>query len=507
MIDYNNFKKSLKSLEVQNQNDKKWSSFLLLDIVNIVGGGTPKTTIKEYWDGEIPWLTVADFNNNYRMVFDTQKKITRLGLNNSSTNLLKEGDVVISARGTVGCLTQVAREMTFNQSCYGLRGKEGKILNDYLYYMLKFEISKLKKMSYGSVFSTITTNTLKKLNITIPASILEQKKISTILVELDTKIQLNFHINKILEEITQTIFKSWFVDFDPVHAKKRALEKGLSKKQAERAAMAIISGICSPSEFAENFKEMDQRLTQKLSNMEKEHQEELAHTTSLFPSEFEDSELGKIPRNWSCIKINELFEVRDGTHDSPKKSNEGFHLITSRHIIGGKLDTSKSYLISEEDYIKINKRSKVDVNDILITMIGTVGETLLIMNEPNYAIKNIGLFKTSQNHKWRFYMDQCLKCSKMERYMKARLAGTTQKYLSLTELRNLPILKISQDLLSVFNNLVCANYELINSNRIKNQTLESLRDTLLPKLLVGEIDLSNIQIDDNSPHTIGWVYI
>ena len=87
--------------------------------------------------------------------------------------------------------------------------------------------------------------------------------------------------------------------------------------------------------------------------------------------------------------------VRDGTHDSPKPVERGRKLVTSRHLTTGQLDLSDAYLISEEDFDHINKRSKVDKWDVLISMIGTVGEPCLIKEEPDFAIKNIGLFKTS----------------------------------------------------------------------------------------------------------------
>ncbi|MFZ7306130.1 restriction endonuclease subunit S, partial [Avibacterium avium] len=80
----------------------------LSDVIEIIGGGTPKRSEPSYWNGNIPWLSVADFNNDLRFVSDTAEKITELGLKNSSTKLLKKGQIIISARGTVGCLAQLA---------------------------------------------------------------------------------------------------------------------------------------------------------------------------------------------------------------------------------------------------------------------------------------------------------------------------------------------------------------------------------------------------------------
>ena len=111
----------------------EWKEVALAELTNIVGGGTPSTRNKEYWNGDIPWLSVVDFNNNERWVSFTEKTITQKGLENSSTKLLDKGDIIISARGTVGEIAQLAKKMAFNQSCYGLKVKDG-IENDFLYY-------------------------------------------------------------------------------------------------------------------------------------------------------------------------------------------------------------------------------------------------------------------------------------------------------------------------------------------------------------------------------------
>jgi type I restriction enzyme M protein len=108
------FNKAFSLTPKKNRNiDTKWELVKLSSVINVIGGGTPDTNKKEYWDGNIPWLSVADFNNNERFVYNTEKKITELGLQNSSTKYLQVGDIIISARGTVGALAQIAIPMTF----------------------------------------------------------------------------------------------------------------------------------------------------------------------------------------------------------------------------------------------------------------------------------------------------------------------------------------------------------------------------------------------------------
>ncbi|CAD0176503.1 restriction endonuclease subunit S [Streptococcus thermophilus] len=185
----------------------------LSDVVTIISGGTPKTSVKEFWDGNIDWLAVADFNSSNRYVSSASKKITELGLNNSNTKMLEKGDLIISARGTVGAIAQLTKPMAFNQSCFGLRGKKNKLDTDYLYYWLKNYVDVLLNKSQGSVFNTINLSTFDDIKIELP-SIADQRKISNLLTLLDDKIEINNQINQELEAMAKTLYDYWFVQFD-----------------------------------------------------------------------------------------------------------------------------------------------------------------------------------------------------------------------------------------------------------------------------------------------------
>ena len=170
---------SIETIYLEEKN--KYLTIRVSSIVEIISGGTPKTNITEYWNGDIPWLSIADFNGNNRFVSESEKTITQLGFEKSNTNYLQKGEIVISARGTVGALAQVEIPMTFNQSCYGLRGNEN-IDSGYLYYALKYEIEQLKQNSYGTVFDTITVKTFDSIAIPLPP--LEKQK--EIVAEIET---------------------------------------------------------------------------------------------------------------------------------------------------------------------------------------------------------------------------------------------------------------------------------------------------------------------------------
>jgi type I restriction enzyme S subunit len=187
----------------------KWLKTSLADLVDVVGGGTPKTGVLEYWDGNIPWLSIADFKSETRWVSDTEKYITELGLKNSSTRLLAKGDLIISARGTVGAVAQLSRPMAFNQSCYGLKTKES-CYSDFLYYLLQFNFHNIASSAYGAVFDTITRETFNNIFVTVPPHP-EQKKIAEILSTWDEAIEkLNSYIEakkKLKKALMQRLLK------------------------------------------------------------------------------------------------------------------------------------------------------------------------------------------------------------------------------------------------------------------------------------------------------------
>ncbi len=147
---------------------KGWEVLPLSEVVNIIGGGTPKTKVKEYWGGDIPWFSVVDAPTETDVfVIDTEKHITKLGANKSSTKVLRKGTTIISARGTVGKCALVGRPMAMNQSCYGIQGKKGE--SDYfVYFTIRRQVSDLQRSGHGSVFNTITRDTFRTIQIACP---------------------------------------------------------------------------------------------------------------------------------------------------------------------------------------------------------------------------------------------------------------------------------------------------------------------------------------------------
>ncbi|MZR14329.1 restriction endonuclease subunit S [Maritimibacter sp. DP07] len=144
---------------------KGWERRPFSDQVTIISGGTPKTSVPEYWGGEIPWYSVVDAPEAGAVfVLDTEKKITDAGFDGCSAKMISRGTTIISARGTVGKLAMAAGDMVFNQSCYGMEGTR-KHTDEFVYFSAVRAVNILQSMSHGSVFSTITRKTFDGLEV------------------------------------------------------------------------------------------------------------------------------------------------------------------------------------------------------------------------------------------------------------------------------------------------------------------------------------------------------
>ncbi|MCT7679061.1 restriction endonuclease subunit S [Lactobacillus iners] len=399
--------------------------YKLSEIMDIIGGGTPKTSNPEYWNGNIPWLSVKDFNNDYRYVYETEKAITQAGLDNSSTKMLKRNDSIISARGTVGEMAMIPFPMAFNQSCYGLRAKKGLVDAEYLYYLIKHNVVVLKKNTHGSVFDTITHDTFDDIEVELP-SLKEQKVVASILRNLDDKIEVNNEINKNLEEQAQAIFKSWFVDFEP------------------------FGGI-QPSEM-------------------------------------------------QFIPLQELCKVvtKGTTPTTLGKSftSTGINFIKAESILDNhSIDSSKFAFIDEETNALL-KRSVIKANDIVFTIAGTLGRFAMVDNSvlPANTNQAVAIIRPDETKVTPAYLYSFFIGNWHNEYYSKRIQQAVQANLSLTTIKSLPIAVLKNTTMNNYEKLVSPLFALMKNNEEENRRLSKLRDTLLPRLMSGELDVSNLDL-------------
>lgn len=208
--------------------------------------------------------------------------------------------------------------------------------------------------------------------------------------------------------------------------------------------------------------------------------------------------------NWETLRADEYcIAVKDGTHDTPKPVDFGYKLVTGKHVKNGQIDSSSAYYISEEDYNAINKRSMVERWDVIMSMIGTVGEAAVVKNDPDYAIKNVALFKCGGSEvrgKWLCYY---LNSPEGKGRMLGEMKGSSQQFLSLKQLRELPIMFSEEKVPRIVE--MISNYDdLIENNQKQIKLLEEAAQRLYKEWFV---DLrfpghENTKIVDGVPE--GW---
>ena len=384
--------------------------YKLSEIMDIIGGGTPKTSKPEYWNGDIPWLSVKDINNDYRYVYETEKTITQAGLDNSSTKILKRNDSIISARGTVGEIAMIPFSMAFNQSCYGLRAKESLVDAEYLYYLIKHNVVILKKNTHGSVFDTITRDTFDGIEVELP-SLQEQKVVASILRDLDDKIEVNNEINNNLEYQARAIFINEFLSL-------KTPPDGW--KQASLIDIAdYLNGLA----------------------MQKYR-----------PA---DDEIG--------ISVLKIKELRQGCCDNNSE-------LCSPNI-------KSEYIIHDGDVI-----------------FSWSGSLLVDFWCGGICGLNQHLFKvtSSKYDKWFYY---AWTKHHLDRFISvAADKATTMGHIKRGELAKAEVFIPNESDYSRIGALLQPIYDLIISNRIENKKLALLRNTLLPKLMSGELDVSELDL-------------
>lgn len=189
--------------------------------------------------------------------------------------------------------------------------------------------------------------------------------------------------------------------------------------------------------------------------------------------------------SWTTIRADEYCEsVRDGTHDTPKQTETGYKLVTGKHIKNGQIDPSEAYCISEKDYKKINERSLVEQWDVLMSMIGTVGEVAVVKDHPNYAIKNVALFKCAGSElkgKWLAYY---LQSSDAQGHMSGNQKGSSQQFLSLKQLRSLPVPVADEAYMQKVVDVLSAYDDLIENNQKQIKLLEEAAQRLYKEWFV-----------------------
>ena len=369
--------------------------------------------------------------------------------------LLPRGTILLSTRAPVGYVAIASNPLTTNQGFRSLIVKSD-FEPEFVYYLLRRDTDRLKAFATGTTFGELSGSTLGRLRFSIPP-IAEQRAIARVLGSLDDKIELNRRMNQTLEEICRALFKFWFVDFGPVHAKA----EGRWKKGES------LSGM--PAEMWD-----------------------------LWPSEFEESEIGEIPKGWTCRTFQDvLHDLESGSRPTGGASENvdgAVPSIGAENVLGlGRYDYSKTKYVPRTFFEEL-KRGVLRRGDVLLYKDGAqLGRRShfdegfpfeeCCVNEHVFILR--ARPPLTQRYLY-FWLDQ----DWMAEEIVSRNAGSAQPGLNQPSVYGLPILLPPEGIIGVFDSRVAPFTQRIFRDQLESRTLDQIRDALLPKLLSGEIRVS-----------------
>ena len=364
----------------------------------------------------------------------------------------KEGDIVLTVEAPLGEVAQLGSEkIALAQRVVTLRGKEGVLDNTYLLYLLQTEemLDQLKARATGTTVLGIKQSELRKVPLSLPP-IAQQRSAASILKTLDDRLTLLRETNATLETIAQSLFKSWFVDFDPVRAKAEGFEP----------------------------EGMD------------------AATAALFPDSFEESERGLVPQGWRGASLADLANFQNGyAFKSKDWVATGHPVVKIGDVKPGIIDLVGCSFVTPETTRGLD-RFKLERGSLLVGMTGYVGETGLVptVNPSAYLNQRVGCFSTANGLADLGFVYCLVRNPAFKIFAEAQSHGSAQANVSGTALVAYPVVIPSSDVLEQFNGVIAPVLESILSNHEQAQNLAQLRDTLLPRLISGQLRLPEAEV-------------
>ena len=384
---------------------------------NICSGGTPKSTVSEYYGGNIPWLNTKEIN--FSRIYETEKTITEEGLNNSSAKWIPANSVIVAMYGATAGKTAIAKiPLTTNQACCNLAIDSNKADYRFVYYALCNDYAHLASLANGGAQQNLNSQQIKEFEIPYP-SLAEQRGIADILSSLDSKIELNRRINDNLEQQAQALFKSWFVDFEPFRG-----------------------------------------------------------------GEFVDSELGLIPKGWRVVSLGEV------TKQITEKVGNREDVTVLSPINSGELVLSEEYFTKQvfskdlSKYLIVNPLSfaynpaRINIGSIGLNtfdFVGCVSPVYVVFEcEPNY----------------QYFFDFFKRTAMFKDEVALRAIGGVRQSLGYNDLSLIKTIYPTSDVVVEFNNLYLKMKEVMIKNTDQNEKFISFRDSILPKLMSGELKIN-----------------
>jgi type I restriction enzyme S subunit len=414
----------------------EWKEFKLGELCNIRRGASPRPIHDYLSEQGMPWVKISDATSeNSRFIKKTVQKIKLSGVQKSLK--VNPGDFILSNSATPGIPKLMNIEACIHDG-WLLLSNFNKIDKLFLYYFLLHERPSLANQGNGSVFTNLKTDIVKNLRITIP-DLPTQTAIAEILSSLDDKIELNNKINQELETLAQTLFKQWFIDFE------------------------------FPNENGEPYKSSG--------------------------GEMVDSALGEIPKGWNMKTLDDISNITIG-RTPPRKEHQWFSTdvndikwISIRDMgnCGTYIHTTSEFLT--EDAVSRFNVPVINSNTVIISFKLTVGRISITTERmlSNEAIAHLNL-KNKEIYPEFLYLF-------LKQFNFDSLGSTSSIATAVNSksIKSLPFINPSKEVLSKFNEVIVPLFSRIHNLTFENKELVDLRDTLLPKLISGELEINEIK--------------
>jgi type I restriction enzyme S subunit len=391
----------------------------------------------------------------------------------------KAHDIVLSRRCNPGESAYVPEgvEFALGQNLVLLRSDGKKVYGPYLRWLLNspsWWTEVQKYINVGAVFTSLKCADVPNFTLPIPP-LNEQIKISEILYSIDKKIELNHQTNQTLEAMAQAIFKSWFVDFEPVKAKIAAIGAGEDAEGVTCAAMRAISGKTDD--------ELDQ-----LQAGQPEHYAQLKTTAELFPAAMQDSELGEVPEGWEVKQLDQIAHYQNGLalqKFRPKNEDEYLPVLKIAQLKKGFVDGE------EKASVNIKPECIIDNGDVVFSWSGSLMVDIWCGGK---VALNQHLFKvTSEKYpKWFYYYWTKHHLSDFQ--MIAAAKAVTMGHIKREHLSSALCAMSCSQILEKTSKTMEPIVEKSIKIQLENFMLQNLRDTLLPKLLSGELSVDAVEL-------------
>lgn len=408
-----------------------WEWRALSELARLETGHTPSRKFPEYWGGDVPWIGIRDATGNHgRTIDDTEQHTNELGIANSSARVLPANTVCLSRTASVGYVVVMGRPMATSQDF--VNWVCGSALDhSYLKYVLLAENESFLRFASGTTHQTIYFPEVKAFHICLPP-LREQQAIACVLGALDDKIELNRRRNATREALARALFRSWFVDFDPVRAKAEG-----------RAPVGMSAAVAA-----------------------------------LFPAALEDSALGPIPKGWRVGTVGEAFRLTMGQSppgETYNETGEGVPFYQGRTDFGFRFPTRRVYCTQPTRF--------AETGDTLVSVRAPVGDINLAaercaVGRGVAAVRHVGGSRSYTYHVLE---------SLYPLFRNFEAEGTVFGSINKTEFEKLRIVLCGDDLLAAFERLVAPLDDMVECSEGESRTLAALRDALLPKLISGEL--------------------